>query len=90
MEIEGDLARVSVRDQRPRHSRRIQGRIFGKFQQAERSSSRRHGGTGLGLAIARAIVERHEGQISFRTERGAGTTFVVELPCSVGAMTSEE
>jgi signal transduction histidine kinase len=85
MEIEGDLARVSVRDGGPGIPAEFQARIFGKFQQAESSSSRRHGGTGLGLAIARAIVERHEGQISFRSERGAGTTFVVELPCSVGA-----
>ena len=35
----------------------------------------------MGLAIARAIVERHEGHIRFQTASGAGTTFVVELPC---------
>ena len=82
VEIDGDLARVSVRDRGAGIPTEFQARIFGKFQQAERSSSRRHGGTGLGLAIARAIVERHDGNISFRTEHGVGTTFVVELPCS--------
>jgi signal transduction histidine kinase/CheY-like chemotaxis protein len=80
LEVESDLARVSVRDHGPGIPAEFQARIFGKFQQAESSSSRRHGGTGLGLAIAHAIVERHDGQIHFTTGAGAGTTFVVELP----------
>ncbi|BAL26583.1 sensor histidine kinase [Azoarcus sp. KH32C] len=37
-------------------------------------------GTGLGLAIARDIVTRHGGDISVRTQPGAGTTFTVTLP----------
>ncbi len=82
IEVEHEIARVSVRDQGPGIPTEFQGRIFGKFQQAEHSSSRRHGGTGLGLAIARAIVERHEGHVRFQTGSGQGTTFIVELPCS--------
>jgi signal transduction histidine kinase/ActR/RegA family two-component response regulator len=84
IEVENETARVTVRDQGPGIPEEFQGRIFGKFQQADHSSSRRHGGTGLGLAIARAIVERHEGHIRFQTASGAGTTFVVELPCFTG------
>ncbi|MGQ0715301.1 MAG: hybrid sensor histidine kinase/response regulator [Gemmatimonadaceae bacterium] len=79
LEIGPEMARVSVRDRGPGIPHEFQGRIFGKFQQAETSASRRHGGTGLGLAIARAIVERHEGRISFTTGP-SGTTFAVELP----------
>lgn len=38
-------------------------------------------GTGQGLAIAyAAVVERHQGEISFDSEVGRGTTFVVRLP----------
>jgi signal transduction histidine kinase len=38
-------------------------------------------GTGQGLPIARSIiVDKHHGDLSFTTERGAGTTFVVRLP----------
>jgi len=38
-------------------------------------------GTGQGLAIAHAVVvETHKGEISFETEVGRGTTFVVRLP----------
>ncbi|HEY1959158.1 MAG TPA: ATP-binding protein [Polyangiaceae bacterium] len=39
-------------------------------------------GTGQGLAIARAIVDRHGGTLSFTSTRGAGTTFVLRLPCA--------
>jgi signal transduction histidine kinase len=80
LEVTSELAQVSVRDRGPGIPPEFQARIFGKFQQAESSASRRHGGTGLGLAIARAIVERHEGTISFITGAGAGTTFRVDLP----------
>jgi signal transduction histidine kinase/DNA-binding response OmpR family regulator len=38
-------------------------------------------GTGQGLSIAyRAIVERHRGTLSFDTELGRGTTFIICLP----------
>lgn len=37
-------------------------------------------GTGLGLAIVKKCVELHGGQISFRSQVGAGTTFTVTLP----------
>jgi len=37
-------------------------------------------GSGQGLAIARAAVERHGGAITFTSEVGRGTTFVVRLP----------
>jgi CheY-like chemotaxis protein len=80
--VDSERARVSVRDRGPGIPTEFQARIFGKFQQAESSPSRRHGGTGLGLAIARAIVERHEGGIRFETAAGEGTTFFVELPCA--------
>jgi PAS domain S-box-containing protein len=40
-------------------------------------------GTGQGLAIAHAvIVKKHGGTIDFETEIGAGTTFIIKLPCS--------
>jgi PAS domain S-box-containing protein len=38
-------------------------------------------GTGQGLAIARSvIVEKHGGQLTFETEIGKGTTFIIRLP----------
>ncbi|MBK5551888.1 MULTISPECIES: ATP-binding protein [unclassified Pseudomonas] len=37
-------------------------------------------GTGLGLSLSYGIVKKHHGDISVRSEVGAGTTFRVELP----------
>lgn len=37
-------------------------------------------GIGLGLAIARAIIEKHRGEITVQSTPGDGTTFTVRLP----------
>ena len=37
-------------------------------------------GTGLGLAVTEKIVTEHEGNISVRSEPGAGTAFTITLP----------
>jgi signal transduction histidine kinase len=37
-------------------------------------------GTGLGLSLAYDIVKAHGGQINVKTEEGAGSEFVVQLP----------
>ncbi|NDJ85135.1 MAG: PAS domain-containing protein [Chloroflexi bacterium] len=48
-------------------------------------------GTGLGLSIAKAIVERHGGDIKVTSTVGQGSTFIVTLPIRNGPRaTSEE
>ncbi len=37
-------------------------------------------GAGLGLAVAKKIIEVHKGMISFTSEQGKGTEFVVTIP----------
>ncbi|APC17746.1 hybrid sensor histidine kinase/response regulator [Pseudomonas frederiksbergensis] len=37
-------------------------------------------GTGLGLSLSYGIVKKHRGDITVRSEVGAGTTFRIELP----------
>jgi len=42
-------------------------------------------GTGLGLAVAHQIVTEHGGDITFTSECGVGTTFLVTLPACCGS-----
>jgi Signal transduction histidine kinase len=39
-------------------------------------------GTGLGLAICKSIIDRHNGSINVQSQRGAGTTFIIEIPAA--------
>ena len=55
-------------------------RIFGKFEQADASSTRRYGGTGLGLAICRDLCSLMGGSITAESEPGRGARFLVALP----------
>ena len=54
--------------------------IFGRFVQADASSTRSHGGLGLGLAIVKQLVELHGGTVRAESAgRGRGATFTVSL-----------
>lgn len=57
--------------------------IFERFYRGDASRSRDTGGFGLGLAIAKAIVEKHLGQIEIKSNCGAGTVVRVTLPCGI-------
>jgi PAS domain S-box-containing protein len=37
-------------------------------------------GTGLGLSVSYGIIKEHGGSISARSQKGVGTTFVIEIP----------
>jgi two-component system OmpR family sensor kinase len=39
-------------------------------------------GSGLGLALVKAIITRHQGEISLRSRTGEGTVFTVRLPAN--------
>lgn len=38
-------------------------------------------GTGLGLSVVHSVIKRYQGNISVRSTVGAGSTFLIELPC---------
>ena len=58
----------------------FQEHIFEPFAQEYTGSRTRFAGTGLGMAIAKNLVEKMGGTITFESEEGAGTTFVIRVP----------
>lgn len=57
-----------------------QPRLFERFFRSSTAKQAVIAGTGLGLTIVQSIVEAHDGDITFTSTPGTGTTFVVELP----------
>ncbi len=57
--------------------------IFQAFEQADSSTTRKHGGTGLGLTISRRLVEMMGGRIWVESEDGRGSTFHFTIRCAV-------
>jgi signal transduction histidine kinase len=54
--------------------------LFGKFVQADDSSTRTTEGAGVGLTLARGLVEAMAGTVRAMSTPGLGSTFVVDLP----------
>jgi PAS domain S-box-containing protein len=77
---EGDLARVSVRDEGVGIAPEALPRLFERFYRGERTPRDGAAGLGLGLHIARSLVEAHGGRIWAESEPGRGSTFTFTLP----------
>lgn len=74
-------ARIAVSDTGQGIEAEFLPRLFGRFQQQDASTTRRHGGLGIGLSIVRHLVELHGGTVHAHSAgRDRGATFVVTLP----------
>jgi PAS domain S-box-containing protein len=65
-----------------------QAHLFENFRQGDDSTTRNYGGSGLGLSISRELARLMDGDITFRSVPGEGTTFSFVLV--MGAPTSAD
>ena len=57
--------------------------VFEPFAQEHTGSRTKFAGTGLGMPIAKNLVEKMGGTITFESEEGTGTTFVIRVPFKI-------
>lgn len=67
----------------------LQGRLFQPFFRARSRETRQIEGTGLGLHLVKNVIERHNGQMIFRSVHGEGSIFGFYLPLVEGDETTE-
>jgi signal transduction histidine kinase len=66
---------LAVRDNGPGIPPEIRPRLFDPFV-----TFGKRGGTGLGLAIVKNVITAHRGKITFESETGQGTEFLIRIP----------
>ncbi len=81
VEIEKNTGIIKVADTGPGIEKADHAKLFKKFCRLENSYVKiKETGTGLGLYIARQIMRKHGGDITFTSQIGVGSTFVMSLP----------
>ena len=72
-----DRVQIRIQDSGGGIPEHIRDRVFEPFF----TTKIRGKGTGQGLAISwRVVVDKHQGSLSFTTEKDRGTAFIIELP----------
>lgn len=71
---------LSVSDKGIGINKAAQKKLFKEFYRSENAVNSKIVGSGIGLLLAKSYVDMHDGQISFVSEEGAGSTFTIKIP----------
>lgn len=77
VKVEKEKLKITVSDSGSGIPWEEQEKVFNRFYQ---SSSAKQLGTGIGLALTKELVEFHQGTVTFQSETGKGSKFMVEIP----------
>lgn len=78
--LQSDFVRFIVADEGPGIPLEEQPRLFEKFQRLSNRPTNSETSTGLGLSIVKELTTQLGGVITFTSEVGKGTTFMVTFP----------
>lgn len=81
-EIEGHKLRISIEDTGIGIPLDNQEKLFEPFNRLGAEATEIEG-TGIGLSIAKRLVELMAGEIGFKSEVGAGSTFWIDIPLAI-------
>ena len=85
----GAWAFMEIEDTGPGIAPELMGRLFDPFVQGDGALTREQGGTGLGLAISRRLARLMGGEVTVRSEPGAGARFTLWLPAAEATVARE-
>ncbi len=71
-----DLVMLTIKDE----GKGIKNEDLNKIMDPFFTTKRDIGGTGLGLSVSYGIIKEHNGQISFSSKEGEGTTATIQFP----------
>ena len=80
MQDEIEMVRFAVSDTGEGMSEEGLSKVFREYEQAERSTSAKHGGTGLGLPITKKLAEMMGGDVLVTSVLGEGSVFTLYIP----------
>ena len=75
-----EMIRFAVSDTGEGMSEEGLSKVFREYEQAERSTSAKHGGTGLGLPITKKLSEMMGGDVLVTSVLGEGSVFTLYVP----------
>ncbi len=82
---DNDVLRVSIADEGIGISQQERARLFERFRQLDRGSTKKHRGHGLGLSITKALVEMLGGKVTLADAAGGGCVFQIVVPEAAAA-----